>query len=248
MIKLVILGSGNVATHLFQAFFKARNVAVVQVYNRTQKNLAPFAQKTQTTTSIKNLIEADVYLLCVKDDAIGDLARNIPYKDKIIAHTSGSVPLLDNSQKTGVFYPLQTFSKDVALDFKKIPLCLEASDEQTLKTLQHLAGAISEKSYQISTAQRKSLHLAAVFVCNFTNHLYSIGEGICRDNQVPFDILHPLMKETTRKATLNSPAKMQTGPAKRNDRETMQMHLSQLKNPVLEEIYVLLSKSIASKG
>lgn len=247
MTKIVILGAGNVATHLFNAFFKAENTVVVQVYNRSEKGLKAFAKKTRTTTSIHELLEADVYLLCVKDQIVKALAAKIPYKNKVIAHTSGSVPLLDISQKNGVFYPLQTFSKEVAVDFSEIPLCLEASDENTFKLLQHVAGAVSEKSCAISTEQRKSLHLAAVFVCNFTNYLYSIGENICLENHVPFEILHSLMLETTRKATLNSPKKMQTGPAKRHDRETMEAHLSQLKNPDFKEIYTLLSQCIMKK-
>lgn len=244
MTKLIILGAGNVATHLFDAFFEAENLLVLQVYNRSEKGLEAFAEKTQTTTSIQELMEADVYLICVKDDAVEALASKIPHNDKVIAHTSGAVPLLETSQKNGVFYPLQTFSKAVAVDFSEIPLCLEASDENTLKILQHLAATISEKSYSISTEQRKSLHLAAVFVCNFTNYLYSIGENICQENQVPFEILHSLMTETTRKATLNSPKKMQTGPAKRKDQDTMETHLSQLKNPDFKEIYSLLSQCI----
>lgn len=244
MTKLVILGAGNVATHLFDTFFKAKNLLVVQVYNRSEKGLEPFAKKTQTTTSLQELMEADVYLICVKDDAVKDLAAKIPYKNKIIAHTSGSVPILNTSEKNGVFYPLQTFSKEVDVDFLEIPLCLEASDEYTYKVLQHVAETISEKSYSISSEQRKSLHLAAVFVCNFTNYLYRIGENICQENQVPFEILHSLMTETTRKAILNSPRDIQTGPAKRNDQETMNFHLSQLENPDYKEIYTLLSRSI----
>lgn len=244
MTKLVILGTGNVATHLFEAFFRAENVLVVQVYNRSEKGLEAFAEKTQTTTSLQELMEADVYLVCVKDDAVRELVTKIPYKNKIIAHTSGSVPLLKTSKKNGVFYPLQTFSKEVTVDFSDIPLCLEASDENTYKVLQHLANTISKKNYSISTEQRKSLHLAAVFVCNFTNYLYHIGENICQENQVPFEILHSLMMETTRKATLNSPKSIQTGPAKRKDQGTMNAHLAQLKNADFKEIYTLLSHCI----
>lgn len=244
MIKLVILGAGNVATHLFNAFFKANNVVVVQVYNRSGTALEPFAEKTQTTTSLQELKEADVYLICAKDDAIESLAKKTPYTDKLIAHTSGSVPLMTVSEKNGVFYPLQTFSKDVPTDFKKIPICLEASDEHNFKLLQHLAESISEKNFRISTEQRKSLHLAAVFVCNFTNHLYAIGEQLCKENEVPFEILHSLISETARKTTIDSPAKMQTGPAVRNDLKTIERHLNQLKNPDFKEIYTLLTQSI----
>ncbi len=248
MIKLVILGTGNVATHLFHAFFESENVAVVQVYNHNADSLKPFSEKTQTTNSLDELEEADVYLICAKDDAIKDLAEKMPYRNKLIAHTSGSLPLLNVSTKNGVFYPLQTFSKEVFVDVSKIPFCIEASDENSLKILRHLAESISDKIYTISTEQRKILHLAAVFVCNFTNHLYSIGEEICVKNQVPFEILHALITETARKATVASPEKIQTGPAVRNDLETIEQHLSQLKNPDFKEIYILLTQSIQEKN
>lgn len=244
MLRIVILGAGNVAAHLFQAFFEAKNVVVVQVYNRSKTALKPFSEKTKTTVSLDELEEADVYLICAKDDAVKSLAGKIPFKNKLIVHTSGSVPLLDVSEKNGVFYPLQTFSKEVPVDFSKIPICLEASDENSFKILQNLAGSISERNYRISTEQRKSLHLAAVFVCNFTNYLYRVGEEICEENEVPFEILHALMEETARKATEKSPKETQTGPAVRGDQKTIDQHLEQLKNPGFKEIYTLLSQKI----
>lgn len=244
MIKLVILGAGNVATHLFNAFLESENVVVVQVYNRSLPALNPFTKKTQTTISMAELKEADVYLICAKDDAVESLAEQIPFKNKLIVHTSGSVPMLRVSNKNGVFYPLQTFSKQVPVDFSEIPICLEASDESSFKTLQNLAESISKKTYSISSEQRKTLHLAAVFVCNFTNYLYTIGEEICKENKVSFDILHALLQETARKASITSPKKIQTGPAVRNDQKTIEQHLVQLENPNFKEIYTLLTQSI----
>jgi predicted short-subunit dehydrogenase-like oxidoreductase (DUF2520 family) len=249
MIKLVILGTGNVATHLFNAFFKAENVVVVQVYGRNKSALKPFSEKTQTTSSFDGLVEADVYLVCVKDDAVKEVISKIPFKDKLIAHTSGSVPLLDffenpDSRRDGVFYPLQTFSKETEVDFSEIPICLEASEEHGYQTLKSLANNISGKTYKISTEQRKSLHLAAVFACNFTNYMYRIGEKICEENKVPFEILHVLIMETAKKATLNSPEKTQTGPAVRGDEKTIEKHLEQLKDSDFKEIYILLTEFI----
>lgn len=248
MTKLVILGAGNVATHLFRAFFAAENCVVVQVYNRSEKSLKAFSEKTSTTTSLKNLEEADIYLICAKDDAVEYLAQEIPYKNKLVAHTSGSLPLLDVSKNNGVFYPLQTFSKEVPVDFSEIPICLEASDENSLKLLQSLAKKISKKTYRISTEQRKALHLAAVFACNFTNHLYAIAEEICTENKVSFEILHALITETARKACLASPQGIQTGPAVRNDIKTIKRHLKQLENSNFKEIYTLLTESIQKKN
>lgn len=244
MLKLVILGTGNVATHLFNAFLKAENVVVVQVYGRNKTALKPFSEKTQTTNSLDGLVKADVYLVCVKDDAVKEVASKIPLKNKLIAHTSGSVPLLGIAEKNGVFYPLQTFSKETEVDFSKIPICLEASDKHSCQVLQNLASGISGKTYKTSTEQRKSLHLAAVFACNFTNYMYRIGEKICKGNNVPFEILHALILETAKKATLNSPEKIQTGPAVRSDEKTVQAHLEQLKDSDFKEIYILLTEFI----
>ncbi|HET8839620.1 MAG TPA: DUF2520 domain-containing protein [Flavobacteriaceae bacterium] len=247
MTKLVILGAGNVATHLFQAFFEAENCVVVQVYNRSESPLEAFSEKTSTTTSLKNLEEADMYLICTKDDAVEYLAQEISNKNKLVAHTSGSLPLLDVSKKNGVFYPLQTFSKEVPVNFSEIPICLEASDRNSLNLLRNLAENISRKTYPISTEQRKALHLAAVFACNFTNHLYAVAEEICAENKVSFEILHALISETARKATVTSPEKIQTGPAVRNDVKTIKRHLEQLENPNFKEIYTLLTESIQKK-
>lgn len=244
MIKLVILGTGNVASHLFDAFFKTKGVVVVQVYNHKAASLKPFAEKTQTTSALNELVEADIYLISVKDDAVEELASKIPYKNKLIAHTSGSVPLLSVGQKNAVFYPLQTFSKEVALDFSKIPLCIEASDSESFSYTEALAKQVSNKVFSIDTKQRKSLHLAAVFACNFANYMYHVGETICHEKNIPFEILHPLMAETTRKAIANSPKEVQTGPAKRNDKKTMGFHLTQLKTPFLRKLYRLISEGI----
>lgn len=250
MIKLVILGTGNVATHLFKAFFEADNVLVTQVFGPDKAKLKIFSEKTQTTDSYDNLSEADVYLICVKDDVIEEVASKIPFQHKLIAHTSGSLPLLNPkdhpARRNGVFYPLQTFSKHTEVDFKSIPICLEADDKHNYQLLKTLAESISEKNYNISTAQRKYLHLAAVFACNFTNYMYRIGEEICKENHVPFDILHALITETARKATLDSPSKIQTGPAIRDDKKTIETHLNQLENSDFKEIYILLTKKIRS--
>jgi predicted short-subunit dehydrogenase-like oxidoreductase (DUF2520 family) len=244
MINVVLLGAGNVANHLIQAFSNTENVNVIQVYNRSKAALKPFEKLTETTTSIEDLIEADVYLISVKDDAVEEVVSILKNKNALIAHTSGSVPMFSSATRNGVFYPLQTFSKNTKVNFKEIPICLEASAKKDLILLEELAGSISEKIFTISSEQRKKLHLAAVFACNFTNHLYAIAEEICQQNQVPFEVLNSLIKETAQKATLHSPREVQTGPAIRNDQKTIRQHLEQITNADEAKIYKLLTQSI----
>ena len=247
MIEINLLGTGNVATHLFNIFYHTENVKIKQVYNHKAPSLTPFKDLVKTTTKLENLEESDVFIVAVKDDFMEETIQKIAKPGRLIAHTSGSLPLLNKNCNNAVFYPLQTFSKNTAVNFAEIPLCLEAEQDKDYAILEKLAKSISKKVYAISTSQRKSLHLSAVFVCNFVNHLYSIGEDLCKENQVPYSILTSLITETAQKATKNSPAQVQTGPAVRNDQETINRHLSQLSSANFKEIYTLLTQSIQQK-
>lgn len=244
MHKIVLLGAGNLASHLFTAIQKTKEFSIIQVYNRSLENLTPFKKKVDITTSIAQIKSADLYIVCVSDDAITSVIQNLSSHNGLVVHTSGSVPLTSVAHRNGVFYPLQTFSKQASVDFSTIPICIEAQDVEDLTLLRQLGLAISKKVYPISSEQRKSLHLAAVFACNFTNHLYRIAEEICAENQVPFEILHPLIAETAHKIQVDSPHNVQTGPAKRGDQKTIDFHLSQLNSPELKEIYTLLTRLI----
>lgn len=246
MFRIVILGTGNVATHMFKAFQSTTDCSVIQVYNHKQESLTRFAEFTETTSDLSQLKSADMYLLCLKDDVIKDVASQIKTKQAIVAHTSGSQSILE-SLNSAVFYPLQTFSKGSELEYSKIPFCLEANSEENLNTLKTIASYISTHIYEISSSQRQTLHLAAVFVCNFTNHLYSIGEHICKEDDMPFDILKALIKETSDKVQLNPPYKVQTGPAIRKDSSTIKRHLKQLKQKTHKDIYQLMTQSIIEK-
>lgn len=244
MISLSILGTGNVASHLIKVFQNAENIKINQIYTRTEANLLPYKKLYNTTTDINTLTPSDVFIIAVKDDAITNLIEKINIPNQFIVHTSGSLPLQTIANRNGVFYPLQTFSKHTEVDFTSIPMCLEADTQADYKILEELAHAISDKVFPISSSQRKSLHLSAVFVCNFVNHLYAIGNELCAENNVPFEVLYALMEETTKKASLNAPKKVQTGPAIRHDEETIRQHLSQLNKPIYKEIYTLLTQSI----
>lgn len=246
MFSIVILGTGNVATHLFQALQKAEKCSVVQVYNHRPESLKAFESLTSTTTDLSQLKAADLYVLCLKDDAIEKVAQQLQGNPGIVAHTSGSQSILD-LPNAGVFYPLQTFSKGSQLDYSKIPFCLEANSEENLKLLKTIASKISTHIFEIDSAQRQTLHLAAVFVCNFTNHLYAIGEEICKKDDMPFDILKALILETSAKVQVNSPSEVQTGPAVRKDQSTIKRHLSQIDHQQHIDIYQLLTQSIIQK-
>jgi predicted short-subunit dehydrogenase-like oxidoreductase (DUF2520 family) len=246
MISVVLLGAGNVATHLYKAFSKAENVSVVQWYNRTRSKISSYANEVNITDRLEELKEADLYILAVSDDSIAKLSQDLPFKNRLIAHTSGSMAMhdLDKKNEISVFYPLQTFSKDSDLDFTEVPICIEVYQKQNRQLLKDLATAIGCKSHKISTEQRQSIHLAAVFLNNFTNQLYRIGHEICEANHIEFDIMKPLILETARKIQNMSPYRAQTGPAKRNDKKTIKQHLKQLENEEHKAIYELLTASI----
>ncbi len=248
MISIVLLGTGNVAKHLFDAFSKAISVEVVQVVGRNTKALKHFGQSTTTFQNHQKIKEAAIYIIAISDDAIASVSEILVGKKALVVHTSGSVSLdaLSTNQNTGVFYPLQTFSKERAIDFKAVPICVESKRKKDLRLLQDLGKTISTKVYSISSEQRKNLHLAAVFANNFTNYMYHIANEICEEHQLPFDILKPLIQETAAKIQERPPSTMQTGPARRNDIETIQRHLDQLRDGKQKEIYSLLSESISN--
>jgi len=247
---IVIIGSGNVATHLGLALYDA-GYKITQVYSPTKKSAAVLAQKVNATpiNDLKKLdLTASVYIIAVKDDAISSLASHLKLKDKIVVHTSGSVGievLRNVSKNYGVFYPLQTFSKRKKIDFRTVPLCIEASNKSTALSLQYFAKSISAHVQKVSSDQRKVIHLAAVFACNFSNHMYAIADNILKQHKLSLDLLKPLIDETAHKIKNDSPVKMQTGPAIRGDKKTMEAHLKLLKgDKKVKEIYKMVSESI----
>lgn len=248
MISVVIIGLGNIGSHLYNAFSELSNVSIAMLYNRTETALLPFKNSVNTTTNINNLPNADVYIIATTDDSIANVSSQLAIQNKLVVHTSGSVAIavLNNKNRKGSFYPLQTFSKGATVNFKEIPICIEAENKADETLLLQLAESVSNSVHKISSKQRKSMHLAAVFVNNFSNHMYQIGQEICEENKVPFSILSPLIQETVTKLHKLSPYDAQTGPAKRNDIGTMQRHLTQLTNNTHKEIYNVISKSITS--
>lgn len=245
MVRVSIIGSGNVAQHLISAFQKAESVQLVQVMARTKEKVMHLLDTSQIVTDFQQLQEVDLYIIAVTDEAIAEVSRQIPFHHKLVAHTSGSIAMkaLSDNHRKAVFYPLQTFSKNKTVDFKMIPIALEGEHTEDYKIIEAVAKSISNQVFLIDSEQRRALHVAAVFVNNFTNHLYQISADICKEHQLSFEILKPLIEETTAKIMVLSPSEAQTGPAKRKDQLTIDAHLSLL-NENQKAIYTLLTQSI----
>jgi predicted short-subunit dehydrogenase-like oxidoreductase (DUF2520 family) len=249
-MRITLIGSGNVATHLAAALKNAGH-HIVQVYSPDSHNAALLAYHVKANP-ISDLAQinpdTDLFIIAVKDDAIIPVATQIAHLKKLTVHTSGATsldalaPLIPSA---GVIYPLQTFNKTREVDFSTVPLCIEGANEQITGLLEDLARTISNNVYRVDSAQRRILHLAAVFACNFPNYLYEAARQLLAANNLQFDLLKPLILETALKVQDNNPADVQTGPAVRNDLQTMNAHLSLLNNqPELKAIYELLSQQI----
>lgn len=249
-MNIVLIGSGNVATHLAKALIaEAENV--MQVYSQNLLNGSVLAQAINAK-AIDQLSKvnqtADLYIIAVKDDAIAHVASALKNVEGLVVHTSGTTDIsaiATQVERAGVFYPLQTFSKVKELSFDHIPLCIEASNINDLKIMKQLAEKLSDQVYELDGEKRKALHLAAVFACNFPNHLYALANQVLLENGLDFNIIRPLIAETADKVMVNLPENVQTGPAVRGDESTMNKHLGLLENqPELQNIYQTLSKSI----
>jgi predicted short-subunit dehydrogenase-like oxidoreductase (DUF2520 family) len=193
---------------------------------------------------------ADLYLIAVADGQVADVMQSLPPVEGIVAHTSGhvSINVLTLAKRFGVFYPLQTFTQNRETDMTVVPFCIEASDEQVLKSLMEAAANISRSVHHINSHQRKFLHLAAVTVNNFSNHLYHLAEEFLEDRNLDFNLLKPLILESARKVQDMLPAEAQTGPARRGDGETIVRNLEMLEgNEDFQDLYQLLSEQIMKK-
>ena len=249
-MRVTLIGSGNLATHLGAALKNAGH-QIVQVYSPNVQNAAILAYHIKAEAIDKfELINTDteIFLIAVKDAAIEQTAQELSKFNKLVVHTSGATSLQTiqlYNKNAGVFYPLQTFSKFREIDFSTVPLCIEGADEEIKSKLVQLAQTISKYVYQVDSEQRKILHLAAVFACNFPNYLYNVAHQLLKKNKLDFDLIRPLILETAQKVQNSLPAEVQTGPAVRNDQNTMNNHLQLLdQEPGLKAIYQLLSQEI----
>jgi predicted short-subunit dehydrogenase-like oxidoreductase (DUF2520 family) len=247
----VVVGTGNVATHLTRALQNS-GVQVLMLYSRNEAHAeeAALSLGVPSVSDWNELpVDADFYIYAVSDNALSTVLAQELAPGAIHLHTAGSIGLElfpQHKPRHGVLYPLQTFSKSKQLDFRSVPLFIEASSAGVLTEVNRLASLLADKVCESDSMQRRQLHLAAVFACNFVNHLYAIADELVQSSHLPFDVLRPLIAETASKIEFLSPRDAQTGPAVRRDESVLQKHLELLKDqPEYQKIYELMSRSIS---
>ncbi len=251
--KIAIIGTGNVAWHLGEAFENAGHT-VTEVYGRSLMKARGISERLYATLPKEDLdfseSDAEIFVMAVTDEAIPELADAIILPEEaILVHTSGSVPLdmlsYSSAQYTGIFYPLQSFTKGRKMDISDVPFLLEAEDREVMRALKLLAKSISPLCYEVNGKDRMAIHVAAVFVSNFTNHMIRIGEEVIQRQGLDFEIMKPLLIEQISKCLEIGPMKSQTGPALREDISTLESHHQFLAyNPSFAEIYKVVSQDI----
>ena len=240
--SIAFIGAGNLATNLAKALYR-KGFRIVQVYSRTKESAQELAQTVVTK-------EAQLYIVSLKDAAFVELLPQIVSgkENALWVHTAGSIPMniwQGHVARHGVLYPMQTFSKQREVDFGQIPFFVEGNLEEDVRLLKDIASALSEKVYEASSEQRKSLHLVAVFTCNFTNHMYVLAAELLKKYGLPFEAMLPLIDETARKVHELEPLAAQTGPAVRYDENVIDEHLRMLADePQMLELYREISENI----
>ena len=248
-MKVVFIGSGNLATHLSLAM-KGAGVEVVQVYSQTESHASLLANKlscSYTTKPESILVDADICIFSVKDSALLDLIHKIPQNKGLWLHTAGSVPMgvfEGYNDRYGVLYPLQTFSKNRDIDFSIVPVFIESNSAGDEAYLLSFAGKLTRQVISLSSEKRKHLHLAAVWACNFTNHMYLMASKILQEQSLSEAFLLPLIDETAAKVHQLSAREAQTGPAIRYDENIIEKHIELLSDPNMKELYRLISRNI----
>ncbi|MGB1293879.1 MAG: Rossmann-like and DUF2520 domain-containing protein [Flavobacteriales bacterium] len=251
-MKISFIGSGHVATHLSQALFHL-NHQIVDVFSRSEENAKVLAKKVgaQSKTSLNKLnLNIDAFIICVPDEHIAEISHALP-KNVVHIHTSGNTNLnVLRSDKCGVFYPLQTFSKTKEMSFYGVHLLLEANNEMVMTLMQDWGLNLKTQLHFVNSEERKRMHVAAVFACNFSNLMVNFAEDILSEFNLDSKLLLPLIQETTRKLETMSAHSAQTGPAIRRDQKTISDHLNvlnQMEDSNLSDIYTRLTKEIQNK-
>lgn len=242
----MLIGSGNLAYHLHKALLGSEGVALLGVAARREEALSDF-DTTVPKLPLGTLVEtADLYVLAVADQAIASVVEHYSGGKALFVHTSGAMGLdvLQAVERKGVLYPLQTFSRKREINFETVPICIESDTESDTALLGRLAKTMSTEVHEISTEKRRSLHLAAVFINNFSNHMVYLGEKLSKENGISEKLLYPLLLETCAKVQELSAYEAQTGPARRGDYQTQKAHLKLLQDPADRELYQIISESI----
>jgi predicted short-subunit dehydrogenase-like oxidoreductase (DUF2520 family) len=255
-MNVSFIGAGNLAWQLAPALDNTE-YSVKEVFSLTAEHAKALVDRLYNARVKTSLDFSDsnsrIFIIAVADDAIEGVAQEIVLpENSILLHTSGSQPLsalgYAATQRIGVFYPLQTFTKNRKVNLQEVPFFIESEDADTAKVMRNMAAALSKKVFNISSVQRKALHIAAVFASNFTNHMLTISRDIVDEHQLDFEWLKPLIAETMNKSLTLGPEASQTGPAKRGDLEILDTHVEFLKdNEAVAEIYRVISQHIIDR-
>ena len=250
MIRIGLIGTGNVAIALAREIHKHEIITIVQIIGKDQNKLPKDLIHIPFSNQFNSLPTCDVVLIAVSDNAIQNVSNQLSLTDTVVAHTSGasSIDILSNHQHRGVFYPLQTFSKQQRFNWSEIPILWEGNNKLVNEKLKTLSQLLSPLATQIDEKQRLSMHLAAVVVNNFTNHLYAEAHRFCKSKHLDFDLLAPLIDETTRKIKQLDPRESQTGPALRGDTHTIQRHKMIPMTEELSDIYSLFTYQLLKQS
>ncbi|MDG1685572.1 MAG: DUF2520 domain-containing protein [Flavobacteriaceae bacterium] len=250
MIRIGLIGTGNVATALAREIRNHETLTLIQLIGRDQNKLPKDLLDVPFSNQFNSLLPCDMVLIAVSDHAIAEVSNQLPLTDAVIAHTSGasSIDLLNKHKYRGVIYPLQTFSKQQQVSWNEIPILWEGNNKQVDEKLETLSQMISPNAVQSGEKQRLSMHLAAVVVNNFTNHLYAEANRFCKSKNVRFDLLITLIEETTRKIKQQDPRKSQTGPASRGDMQTIERHKTIPMTEELGDIYSLFTSQLLKQN
>ncbi len=244
MIKVSVLGSGNIGTHLCKAFVNSKDILLIENYNRQGISIenCPVA----VTNDLGSLQKADVYIVTFSDSALVEVSEILKHLDGIVVHTSGATPLeaLSSFDQHGVIYPIQSIRKELPIDFKKVPIGVEGNTPTVTNTLKSIAKSISDHVELLDSQQRLQLHIAAVFANNFSNFMYIQAAQICKKSGIDFKMMLPLITNTIEKLTIATPEEVQTGPAVRNDLLTIEKHLSNIENEQQKELYKKVTEAI----
>ncbi len=247
--NIVLIGSGKLATQLGMGLAK-KGFNIRQVYSKTEENAEVLAEQLNAyfTDDLSQIqLDADLYIVAVKDDVLKQVIEGMPKVKGIVVHTAGSMSMdmLIRFNQYGIYYPFQTFSKEREVDFSNIPILIESNTAETQEALEFFGKKLSNTVLKCDSDQRKKIHLAAVFACNFSNHMYAIAHEILNDGEISFDVIKPLIMETALKTQELSPVKAQTGPAVRKDQNVINKHLKLLDGQKdLTLIYKELTNSI----
>ena len=254
MMNVTLIGAGNLMTNLAPALAAVDDVCIRQVWSRTEASAKALAEMLGVgfTTDLTAVADADVFIIAVKDSALETLVPVLTsrHPESVFLHTAGSMPMSlfeGFARHYGVLYPMQTFTKGKSVDFKEIPVFVEANDEKALDVVKRLSKGVSDNVYELSSDKRRYLHLAAVFACNFVNHCYHLSACVLEQQGIPFKVMLPLIDETARKVHQLHPHDAQTGPAVRYDQNVIERQMAMIDDEKTRQIYELLSKSIHDK-